>query len=204
MDVEELALFPLNTVLFPGGRLALRIFEARYLDLVRECSHKGLGFGVNLILEGDEVGAPAIPAAIGCEARIVDFSTTPEGLLMLSVQGERRFRVAGSRVRDNGLIVARVDWLAPATAEPVRAEHLLLSVLLRRVLERAGPPHDQVDKACFDDAEWVGWRLAEWLPLTSRQRQALLQETDPHQRLQDLVELIPHYQDSRDQQDFDP
>lgn len=204
MDVEELALFPLNTVLFPGGRLGLRIFEARYLDLVRECSRKGLGFGVNLILEGNEVGEPAIPAAIGCEARISDFSTTPEGLLMLSVQGERRFHVARTRVRDNGLIVARVDWITPAPVQSLRVEHQLLSVLLRRVIERAGPPHDQVDEPCFDDAEWVAWRLAEWLPLTSRQRQALLQESDPHQRLQDLLELIPHYQDSQETQEPDP
>ena len=123
---------------------------------------------------------------------------------MLSVQGERRFRVARSRVRDNGSIVARVEWMPPEPAHPVRAEHQLLSVLLRRVRERAGPPHDQVDKQCFDDAGWVGWRLAEWLPLTSRQRQALLQASDPHQRLQDLVELIPHYQDSQERQEPDP
>lgn len=195
MEVEDLALFPLNTVLFPGGQLALRIFEARYLDLVRECSHKGLGFGINLILEGEEVGAPALPAAVGCEARIADFSASPEGLLMLSVQGRRRFRVLRSRVRDNGLIVAEVNWLDSLDGRTVQPEHQLLSLLLRRIVERAGPPHDQVDKACFDDAEWVGWRLAEWLPLSSPQRQSLLQESDPHQRLQQLVELIPDYQE---------
>ena len=195
MEVEDLALFPLNTVLFPGGQLALRIFEARYLDLVRECSHRGLGFGINLILEGEEVGAPALPAAVGCEARIADFSTSPEGLLMLSVQGQRRFRVLRSRVRDNGLIVAEVNWLDSPDARTVQPEHQLLSLLLRRIVERAGPPHDQVDKACFDDAEWVGWRLAEWLPLSSPQRQSLLQESDPHRRLQQLVELIPDYQE---------
>lgn len=204
MDVDDLALFPLNTVLFPGGQLGLRIFEARYLDLVRECSHKGRGFGVNLILEGEEVGTPALPAAIGCEARISDFSATPEGLLMLSVQGARRFRVCASRVRDNGLIVAQVQWLDDSGAQSLRPEHQLLSLLLRRIVDRAGPPHDQADKSRFDDADWVGWRLAEWLPLSGPQRQSLLQQSDPHQRLQELVELIPQVQELYERQGQDP
>ena len=187
-------LFPLNTVLFPGGQLSLRIFEARYLDLVSECGHNGQGFGVCLILEGDEVGAPAVPAAIGCEARIADFSTGADGLLVLSVQGERRFHVDRSRVRDNGLIVANVSWYETSTQQAVRPEHQLLALLLRRIVERAGPPHDQVDKGFFDDADWVSWRLAEWLPMTGPDRQYLLQESDPHARLQKLVELIPEYQ----------
>jgi len=194
MDAVELPLFPLDTVLFPGGQLSLRVFETRYLDLVRECGRSGRGFGICLILAGEEVGAPALPAAIGCEALISDFSTTPEGLLLLSVQGERRFRVERSRVRDNGLLVAEVTWLDAPAAQAVQPEHQLLSLLLRRIVERAGPPHDQVDKACFDDADWLGWRLAEWLPVSSAERQSLLQESDPQARLQRLVELIPEHQ----------
>jgi len=194
VDTRLLPLFPLNTVLFPGGHLSLRIFEARYLDLVSECGHDGQGFGICLILEGDEVGAPAVPAAIGCEARIADFSTGADGLLVLSVQGERRFHVDRSRVRDNGLIVADVSWYETLGHQSVRPEHQLLALLLRRIVERAGPPHDQVDKERFDDADWVSWRLAEWLPMTSQDRQYLLQESDPHARLQKLVELIPEYQ----------
>lgn len=189
-----LPLFPLNTVLFPGEQLSLRIFEARYLDLVRDCGRSGEGFGVCLILEGDEVGAPALPAAIGCEARITDFSTGPDGLLLLSVQGDRRFHVERSRVRDNGLIIADVSWYEMPDRQAVQPEHQLLALLLRRIVERAGPPHDQIEKACFDDADWVSWRLAEWLPLTGLDRQVLLQESDSHARLQKLVELIPEYQ----------
>ena len=191
MATDELALFPLNTVLFPGGELTLRIFEARYLDLVRDCSRSGAGFGVCLILAGEEVGKPALPAPIGCEARIVDFSTSPEGLLVLSVQGARRFRIEHSQVRANGLVVAQVAWFDPPAVQSVRPEHQLLAVLLRQILERAGPPHDVVDEQRFDDADWLGWRLAEWLPLSWAERQSLLQECDPHARLQRLVELIP-------------
>jgi hypothetical protein len=180
--------------LFPGGQLTLRIFEARYLDLVRECSRSGQGFGVCLILEGSEVGRPALPADIGCEARIIDFSTAPDGLLVLSVQGGRRFRVRSTRVRPEGLIIAHVEWCETPAPKPVQPEHQLLALLLRRTVERAGPPFDPVDKSRFDDSDWVGWRLAEWLPLSGPERQALLAEPDPYARLQRLVELIPDVQ----------
>lgn len=194
MVTEELPLFPLNTVLFPGGQLSLRVFEARYLDLVRDCSHQGRGFGVCLILEGAEVGDPALPAAIGCEARIADFSTSADGLLVLTVEGARRFHVERSRVRSNGLVLGEVTWLHAPEPRAPKPEHQLLALLLRRVLERAGPPHDRVDERCFEDAGWVGWRLAEWLPLDCNERQALLQEHDVDRRLQRLVQLIPRFQ----------
>ena len=194
MTANTLPLFPLGTVLFPGGQLTLRIFEARYLDLVRECSRSGQGFGVCLILEGSEVGQPALPAAIGCEARIVDFSTAPDGLLVLSVQGERRFHVRSTRVRHDGLIVADVEWCPAPVPQLVQPEHQLLALLLRRMVERAGPPFDPVDKSRLDDGDWVSWRLAEWLPLSRPDRQVLLVESDPYARLQRLVELIPDVQ----------
>ena len=188
---ESLPLFPLATVLFPGGRLGLRIFEPRYLDLVRDCTRQQRGFGICLILAGREVGEPALPAAVGCEARIVDFAATEDGLLGITVEGGRRFRVERTRVRDNGLVVGDVAWLHECAPERVRPEHQLLSVVLGRLCERAG---DQCDKAELEDAEWVGWRLGEWLPLTHAQRQGLLQEDDPHMRLQRLVEQLPQFQ----------
>lgn len=191
-----LPLFPLDTVLFPGGERTLRVFETRYLDMVRECGRQGAGFGICLILEGNEVGAPALPAAIGCEARIQDFSVAADGVLVLSVRGGRRFRIERSSVRPDRLAIADVSWLdgpEPAAA-PVRPEHQLLALLLRRIVERAGPPHHAVDKSLFDDAHWVGWRLAEWLPLSWPERQALLEQPDAHARLQRLVELIPQVQ----------
>ena len=194
MELQQLPLFPLNTVLFPGGELTLRIFETRYLDLVRDCGHHGAGFGICRILEGEEVGVPAIPAAIGCEARVVDFSSGADGLLVLSVRGERRFRVDATTARDNGLIVAQVEWLAELPAQQIAPEHELLALLLRRIVESAGPPHDRVDKARFEDANWVSWRLAEWLPLSGAHRQCLLEQVDAHARLQRLIELIPDFQ----------
>jgi Lon protease-like protein len=191
MSARPLPLFPLNTVLLPGGRLSLRVFEPRYLDLVRDCTRQASGFGICLILDGEEVGAPALPAACGCEARIVDFASTEGGLLGITVQGERRFHVLQTRVRDNGLITAEVEWLAESPTVRIRPEHQLLSLLLAKLLDRASIGYSNSE---LEDADWVGWRMAEWLPLTMVERQALLVEDDPHQRLQRLVEHVPRFQ----------
>ena len=83
---ETLPLFPLHAVLLPGAALQLRVFEPRYLDLVRDCGRNGSTFGVCLILEGREVGEPATPAAFGCEAVIEDFDTGTDGLLALRLR----------------------------------------------------------------------------------------------------------------------
>jgi hypothetical protein len=188
---SPLPLFPLNTVLLPGGRLSLRIFEPRYLDLVRDSARQGSGFGICLILDGHEAGAPALPAAFGCEARIVDFASTEDGLLGITVQGEGRFHVLHTRVRDNGLIMAEVEWQAQSPTTRIRPEHQLLALLLTKLLDRASIGYTNAE---LEDADWIAWRLGEWLPLTLVERQALLVEDDPHQRLQKLLEHIPRFQ----------
>ncbi|MFP5373504.1 MAG: LON peptidase substrate-binding domain-containing protein [Gammaproteobacteria bacterium] len=187
----QLPLFPLHTVLVPGAALGLRIFEPRYLDLVRECGRSGGGFGICMLLRGGQDDSAAVPAAVGTLARIEDFGTGDDGLLTLQVRGVRRFRVLDTRVRDNGLAVARVQWLAPDGGEELRPEHGLLAELLRRILEQVGNAAAQPSPAQLDDAAWVGWRLVELLPLEDVQRQALLQEDDPHARLDQLLRLLP-------------
>lgn len=187
-----LPLFPLKTVLVPGAALGLRIFEPRYLDMVRDCSRQGCGFGVCMILDGDEAGAPATPAAFGCEALIEDFGSTAEGLLSLRVRGRTRFHVVRTRVRDNGLVIGEIEWRQDAAAGSTRLspEHALLAELLRRIMEQVGGEYAPPAPALFEDAPWVGWRLAELLPLTDTQRQRLLQIDDPHARLQRLLDSI--------------
>ena len=187
----SLPLFPLHGVLVPGAALDLRIFERRYLDMVGECGRNGSGFGICLILEGNEAGTPATPVAFGTEAVIEDFGNTPEGLLSLRVRGRRRFHVLRTRVRDTGLIVADIEWrddVAPSSRQ--RPEHALLAEILRRILLQVDAGHVDPDPALFDDAAWTGWRLAELLPLSMPQRQALLQLDDPHARLQYLLDGI--------------
>lgn len=186
----SLPLFPLHSALVPGGLMALRIFEPRYLDLVRSSCREGSSFGICSILDGDEVGAAAAPAAVGCEARIVDFASLPDGLLGITVQGGRRFHVQRTRVRDNGLVVADIEWLPETTDAPLAIEHELMATLLQRLLEQIGGEHAKATPGKFRDADWVSWRLAELLPLSAEQRQSILQEDDPQLRLQQIQDLI--------------
>lgn len=194
MTRDDIALFPLPAVLFPGGDLQLRIFERRYLDLVRDCARDGRGFGVCLILEGSETGAPAIPAAVGTLARIVDFDTLPDGLLGIRARGGERFRVSSTRVRDNGLMHGEAEFWPDEPVVSVPPEYALLATILERVLERIGGDAARVDRARYDDASWVGFRLAEQLPLRSEEKQRLLQLDDPIARLAQLTHDLPRFQ----------
>lgn len=187
---DSLPLFPLHAVLVPGAALGLRIFEPRYLDLVRDCGRSGSRFGVCLIAEGEEAGRAAMPMAWGTEARIEDFDTGPDGLLHLRLRGERRFRVLRTRVRDSGLVMADVDWRDPDPSAELQPQHALLGEVLRRIFDRLGEADVRIPEPRFDDAAWVGWRLAELLPLSLPQRQQLLQEDDPDLRLDELLRLL--------------
>ncbi len=189
-STETLPLFPLHTVLLPGAALGVRIFERRYLDMVRDCGRDGRGFGVCLILEGQEAGAPAVPAAFGTEAVIEDFDSGPDGLLALRLRGARRFHVRRTRVRDNGLVVGEVEWRAADADDLLRPEHALLGTVLQTILDKAGIDQSGIAMEQMESAAWVGWRLAELLPLSHAQRQAVLQADDPHQRLELLLASI--------------
>ncbi|MFC3814749.1 LON peptidase substrate-binding domain-containing protein [Lysobacter sp. GCM10012299] len=191
LPTQSLGLFPLHAVLLPGAAIGLRVFEPRYLDLISDCGRKGKGFGICLIMHGEEAGAPATAAAFGTEAVIEDFGRGDDGLLTLRVRGARRFHAQRVRVRDNGLQVADVSWCDPDPDDVVRPEHGLLSTLLQQIIDQVGGEHAKAPQAKFDDAAWVGWRLAELLPLEDTQRQALLQLDDPHQRLERLLALLP-------------
>jgi len=192
--VKAIPLFPLNAVLFPGGPLMLRIFEQRYLDLVRDCSRAGSGFGVCLILHGREAGEPAVPAAVGTLARIIDFYTLPDGLLGIQAEGGERFQVTTTRVRDNGLVHGEVRFWPDEPTVAVPPEHGLLATILERLLDKVGGPFAKADRSCYDDASWVGFRLAEHLPLAPPERQQLLQMTDPLRRLTQLMHYVPRFQ----------
>lgn len=192
---ETLPLFPVHGALLPGAALGLRVFERRYLDLVRECGRQGTTFGICLILQGEEVGAPATPASWGVEARIEDFDVGADGVLVLRLRGARRFRVLHTRVRDNGLVMGDIEWRDADSDDELQPQHALLGMLLERILEQAGGEFAAAGPALMDQAAWVGWRLAELLPLDEEQRLSLLQQDDPHQRLEQLLLWIPSISD---------
>ena len=182
MSGAALPLFPLNTVLFPGGPLSLRIFEPRYLDMVRRCGREQSVFGVVLILAGAEVGEVTSVALAGTTARLVDFTTRADGLLGIDCVGEQRFRLLRRWQQPDGLNWAEVEYLPaePPCALPAAFEHL--AQLLRELLPRLADAYARVPVR-YEDAGWVGNRWAELLPLAAAQKQRLLELTDPIERL---------------------
>ena len=185
----EVALFPLNTVLFPGGPLPLRIFEPRYMDMVRRCMRERSAFGVVLILGGSEVGAVTSTAEIGTTARIADFYPLPDGLLGIACLGERKFRVLERRRQADGLNIAEVQWLPPEPAVPLPPQYSHLGELMRKVLPELGDLYERVEKHAHDSS-WVGCRLAEILPVSLSEKQQCLELQDPLVRLARLSPLI--------------
>jgi Lon protease-like protein len=186
--LNVIPLFPLNIVLFPGGPLPLRIFETRYLDMVRNCMRNSAGFGVALIRTGEEVG-PAETYDVGTMARIVDFHQLQDGLLGLSCVGEQRFRVHSHRRQPDGLNIAETEPLAVEEPTPIPAQHTGLAELLQSVLPQLGETYADIEMH-LDDAVWVGYRLAEILPMAPADKQYLLELTDPIRRLDLLAPMI--------------
>ena len=183
-------LFPLHTVLFPGGPLPLRIFETRYTDMVRRCMREQLPFGVILIQEGEEAGEVATTAAVGCSARIADFGTLDDGLLGISCVGERRFRVQRVWRASDGLNMGEVEWFDPVPPIALPEVHARLAQTVRRALDELEEVYAHVERR-FDDAAWVGNRLAELLPISPEDKQALLELEDPLALLEALLTIVP-------------
>lgn len=187
--MSSIPLFPLNIVLFPDGPLPLRIFETRYVDMVRRCLREGQGFGVVLIREGREVGDGETETyAVGTMAEITDFNQLPDGLLGLSCVGRQRFRIRTRSRQTDGLYVGEVESLdgEPTIALPSR--HLRLAELLRTVLPQLGEVYTGIEMR-LDDAAWVGHRLAEILPIPLAEKQFYLEIDDPVVRLDRLAPL---------------
>jgi Lon protease-like protein len=187
--MDDIALFPLNTVLFPGGLLPLRIFETRYVDMVGGCMRQNASFGVVLIVEGNETGAAVNIVEVGTAARIVDFQTQPDGLLGLLCRGERRFRVQQRSQQADGLNRATVEWLQDASLTPLDPQFLPLVGVLRKVMARLANIGRFIEPN-YEDASWVSHRLAEFLPLEPAWQQRLLEIDDANVRLGLLAPLI--------------
>lgn len=194
MSTVEIPLFPLRTVLFPGGFLPLRIFEQRYLDMVKDCARNDTGFGVCLICEGEEAVTPVKTTETGTLARIIDWYTLEDGLLGVSATGTLRFITDSSWRQDDGLFRAKVRMLAEPPSCPLPEAYALLAEVLGRFMEKVGHQYPDWSEECLQDAVWVGYRLAELLPLAGIEKQHLLELSDPIERLQSLVDVLPRFQ----------
>ena len=185
--VQEIFIFPLNTVLYPGGVLPLKVFEQRYVEMTKACLRDERPFGVCLIREGREVGTAAVPEPVGCLATIERWDMPQLGLFHLVARGGGRFRIREMRVAPNHLISATIEPIPPddgAHEVDSRCREVLRAIIEKVGAERFPAP------VRLDDAAWVGYRLAEVLPLDSNVKQGLLELTDAGVRLERLRSLL--------------
>jgi Lon protease-like protein len=180
-------LFPLKTVLFPGGPLPLRIFEPRYIDMVKNCVRDDTPFGVLLIREGGETG-PATTHAIGTLARIADWYQGSDGLLGVTAIGEQRFRLLSSERLENGLNVGEVELLPDEPSLPMPDEYRPMAEILSGVLDDLGLLYQTLERR-LDDATWVTSRFVEILPIELEHKQQCLEQSDTLGRLK-LVQAM--------------
>jgi Lon protease-like protein len=183
----EIPIFPLNTVLFPGGVLPLRIFEQRYLAMTKACLRDNTPFGACLIREGSEVGTPAVPCSVGCLATIAEWEMPQLGLFHLLARGGDRFRILRTRTASNGLIAADVEVLPALSERPppdAACRSVLESVIGKVGADRFPAPID------LENGDWVAYRLAEILPIHLTEKQTLLEMDETAQRFEHLRRIL--------------
>jgi Lon protease-like protein len=201
MSMKEVPLFPLPLVLFPGGKLSLQIFEARYLDMVKKCLREQAGFGIVMITGGDLVLAtpddqlPEI-SYCGTYCTIVDFDQSPNGMLSIVVEGDRKFVIRDQYEQPDRLMVSNIEFLVIEDEVAVPEERQHLSGLLESLMT-----HEAVQRLGLDcdlgQAVEVGARLTELLPCPNNFKQRMLELKDPLVRLGELDKLVERMQKSR-------
>lgn len=185
----DLAIFPLSTTLFPGGVLPLRIFEARYMDMVRECMKEDRPFGVCQIMRGAETGSPATHERIGCLARITQWDMQQLGLLHIRVVGAQRFAITSSWVEKNSLIRSRIDLLDDDPLVGVPRDLYCCRDLVRRLVAQLEADEPSAERRLvaspyqYESASWIANRLCEFLPIAPGAKQKLLELDEPVARL---------------------
>lgn len=179
---SSVPLFPLNTVLFPGGPLPLRIFESRYIDMISRCMKTNSPFGVVLIKDGAEAG-PATTHSVGTLARISDFYQGSDGLLGVTAEGGQRFRLKKYERQSDGLNIGEVELLAAEPPLSLPQQYEPLAKILDKVLMDLGRLYQSMPRH-YSDAVWVSYRFAEVLPLKLQEKQQSLTSNDTLQRLQ--------------------
>ena len=186
-------------MLFPGGPLSLRIFEPRYLDMVAERMRCEQPFGVCLIQHGEEAGDAATPHEVGTLARIIDFQEYDDGVLGINAVGEGRFRVLSTRVQPDQLVIGRVQMLPNEPEETLNEEHAAISELVRTLIERTGPLYEGLPKR-YNDPTWLGYRLAEVLPIPLTRKQQFLELDNSLLRLDQIGDVLRAIAETQDRQ----
>jgi len=190
--MDTIALFPLNSVVFPKGRISLQIFESRYVDLVRDCLRDDTGFGIVLIQKGNEVARKGQKLDIhrtGTYCRVVDWNQLPSGLLGITVEGRSTFRVLETWRETNNLCRAQVEF---RPQDSVDADAVAVGEAFGDYVDllRGLSQHPAIEElrlhVSFDNLREVAWRLSELLPIGNREKQTLLELIDPIARLEQI------------------
>ena len=184
----QLPLFPLSSIVLPNGYLPLRLFERRYIDMVKDCFRNDTGFGICLIRKGREAGETAEPYPIGTLVSIVDFDQGTDGLLHITVKGMQEFRLVSHASSDTGLLFGEAELLPPHPPTPMEPEYEMLAQKLELILNYLDTEIRFEDKH-LDDADWVCHRLLEVLPLAPEAKFELLQMDGNRERLEALKTL---------------
>lgn len=173
----------------PGGLMPLRIFERRYIDMVRRCFREESGFGICLVKKGAEVGNAAMPYPYGTLVRIVDWDQDDTGLLLIVARGEQKFRIIETTVDNTELLHGMVELLPEEASAPVPRDYQHLQEALGQILEQVSSSIEYPQPQ-MDDALWVGSRFVELLPLSAELRHELLSMDQPMERLSALAEVF--------------
>ena len=187
--VRTLPLFPLSTVLFPGGRMPLKIFEQRYLDMVKQAIADNTPFGICAIREGAETGTPAVPHAVGTRVIVTDWDMPQTGILHIDTLAQERFVIRSTRTEPGGLLIGTVEAVSSEAAIAVPDDLELAVEILRHIIDEYGDTHFPTPHE-YDNAVWVGYRLSEVLPLKHSIKQNLLEMNDSVTRLRILTEFL--------------
>ncbi|PCJ24858.1 MAG: peptidase S16 [SAR86 cluster bacterium] len=195
-DSQDIPLFPLHLVMFPGGRLDLQIFERRYIDLVRSCLRSETGFGICLLKEGEEVIKDNSRQKIynaGTYAHIVDWDQLENGLLGITVEGSTKFVIEDCWQIDDGLLMSKVKFSeTDSVGKPVISVEDEFEGLADLLQSLGNHPLVEQKKLKIDyDNLWdLGWRLGELIPVTNEKKQHLLELDDPWERIEQIEKLV--------------
>jgi Lon protease-like protein len=162
--------------------------------MIRDCASNDTGFGVCLIREGEEAVSPVKTTQIGTYARIVDWYTLEDGLLGVSAVGTVRFMTDSTWQNDDGLFMARVRVLPEPDDIELPEAYSVLSDVLGRFMEQVSQQYPDYTPELLQSSVWLGYRLSELLPLGGIEKQHLLELSDPIERLQNLIEILPRFQ----------
>ena len=184
----KIPLFPLHTVLYPGGPLPLRIYEPRYLDMISDCLKRDAPFGVLLIRSGSEIGS-ATTYQVGTLAKIIDWYQGSDGLLGVTAIGGQRFHLMSAKRQPDGLSIGEIQLLEHESRHLLPEEYKPLARILAGVLDDLGRLYESLDRQ-YDDAGWVGYRFAEILPISPEQKQSCLEADDAIERLQLMRKVL--------------